>query len=252
MTRTRLFLIVQAVLCVLTVVLLSAGAVGLLREGTALRAEDPLRPIFTKEAVRERLAPGAAVLLVSLGLTAAGLLLSVRDERADRPVRDEELARDLLAARTAAPPPVARKERALQKRLLWLGRAGFAACLVPVALYLLRDEHFPPDKLEDMFFGLLWVLVPCLAAGICCLAVSGALRNRSLTRERKALSGLPKAEGARPPAMAAGMPEGRKKAVRGAVLIAAAALIVLGIFNGSALDVLYKAIKICTECIGLG
>ena len=38
-----------------------------------------------------------------------------------------------------------------------------------------------------------------------------------------------------------------------AVLVAAAlALIVAGILNGSARDVLIKAINICTECIGLG
>ena len=29
-------------------------------------------------------------------------------------------------------------------------------------------------------------------------------------------------------------------------------LIVVGVFNGSARDVLYKAINICTECVGLG
>ncbi|MBR2699575.1 MAG: thioredoxin [Clostridia bacterium] len=49
----------------------------------------------------------------------------------------------------------------------------------------------------------------------------------------------------------AAQPEKRGKAQ--AVLIAAAvALIVLGIVNGSARDVLYKAIMICTECVGLG
>ena len=34
--------------------------------------------------------------------------------------------------------------------------------------------------------------------------------------------------------------------------VIAIALIVIGIFNGSALDVLIKAINICSECIGLG
>ncbi|MBQ8302391.1 MAG: thioredoxin [Clostridia bacterium] len=29
-------------------------------------------------------------------------------------------------------------------------------------------------------------------------------------------------------------------------------LVVLGIFNGGVADVLGKAVKICTECIGLG
>ena len=45
----------------------------------------------------------------------------------------------------------------------------------------------------------------------------------------------------------------RKKAVlQAAVIIAALVLIIAGAFNGSARDVLYKAITICTECIGLG
>ncbi|MBO7195979.1 MAG: thioredoxin [Clostridia bacterium] len=32
----------------------------------------------------------------------------------------------------------------------------------------------------------------------------------------------------------------------------AAALVILGIFNGGVSDVFAKAVKICTECIGLG
>ena len=40
--------------------------------------------------------------------------------------------------------------------------------------------------------------------------------------------------------------------VRLAVLALAIAFIIIGIFNGSMSDVLIKASKICTECIGLG
>ena len=40
--------------------------------------------------------------------------------------------------------------------------------------------------------------------------------------------------------------------VRCVVLVAAIALIIVGIINGSARDTLYKAITICTECVGLG
>lgn len=43
-----------------------------------------------------------------------------------------------------------------------------------------------------------------------------------------------------------------EKALRILLLLAALGLITLGVFNGSARDVLGKAIKICTECIGLG
>ena len=40
--------------------------------------------------------------------------------------------------------------------------------------------------------------------------------------------------------------------VRLIVLAAAVVLIVIGIVNGSARDVLFKAVTICTECVGLG
>ena len=44
----------------------------------------------------------------------------------------------------------------------------------------------------------------------------------------------------------------RRILVRRVLMAAAVLFIVLGIFNGSMKDVLIKAIKICTECVGLG
>ncbi|MBR2529382.1 MAG: thioredoxin [Blautia sp.] len=41
-------------------------------------------------------------------------------------------------------------------------------------------------------------------------------------------------------------------ALQTALIAIAIGLIVVGVFNGSAQDVLYKAINICTECVGLG
>ncbi|MBR5960707.1 MAG: thioredoxin [Clostridia bacterium] len=43
-----------------------------------------------------------------------------------------------------------------------------------------------------------------------------------------------------------------RKGIQAAVFVAAVLLIIAGIANGGALDVLVKAINICTECIGLG
>ena len=42
------------------------------------------------------------------------------------------------------------------------------------------------------------------------------------------------------------------KNIRIVLLITAIVLIVAGVFNGSARDVFGKAVKICTECVGLG
>lgn len=44
----------------------------------------------------------------------------------------------------------------------------------------------------------------------------------------------------------------RKRALWAALFAAAILLIVLGVLNGGALDVLAKAIRLCSECIGLG
>lgn len=44
----------------------------------------------------------------------------------------------------------------------------------------------------------------------------------------------------------------RGKALWAALFAAALVLIVLGVLNGGARDVLAKAVKICSECIGLG
>lgn len=49
-----------------------------------------------------------------------------------------------------------------------------------------------------------------------------------------------------------GLPSYTTFVLRIVLLIAAVAMIIAGIFNGGVQDVLQKAIKICTECIGLG
>ncbi len=49
-----------------------------------------------------------------------------------------------------------------------------------------------------------------------------------------------------------GLPAYTTFVLRAVLLVAAVGMILAGILNGSANDVLQKAIKICTECIGLG
>ncbi len=44
----------------------------------------------------------------------------------------------------------------------------------------------------------------------------------------------------------------RKKVLWAALAVIGVLLVVLGILNGGASDVLAKAVKICSECIGIG
>ncbi|MBQ6273912.1 MAG: hypothetical protein IJK63_06765 [Oscillospiraceae bacterium] len=44
----------------------------------------------------------------------------------------------------------------------------------------------------------------------------------------------------------------RKTALWAALFVLGLALVILGVLNGGARDVLAKAVRICSECIGLG
>ena len=162
MKNAGLFLIIQSILYILLAGLLIAAVVGIYRDGAALRAEDPLAAIFSREIAAKALRKIAPAFFGAVGITVAGLILGVKSE--------EET-----------------------------GEETGDGSVSPVSWGKRRHRT-----------------VPCLLPGIAENKVSGA------------------------------------KKVRMVLLIAAIALIAAGVFNGSARDVFGKAVKICTECIGLG
>ena len=184
MTRQKLFLWIQALLCVLLCVMLAASAVSIFAEGMQVReAGDVTAWIFTREKVIERLTPILPVAIAAIAMTVAGLVLGIRDENQDKPVK---------AAVKTEKTAVRKKETAAVK-----------------------NETAAAKKEKT-------------AAG-----------KNETAAARKVSSGTA-AEG------------GRLTGIRAALLVLAVVLIVYGVFNGSMRDVLYKAIKICTECVGLG
>ena len=120
MTRTKLFLIVQAVLCVVIAVLLAAGALSLYLDGAARQAEgDLFYYMFTRARAGAKLLPILPLLFCAFGLTVAGVILGIKDENAEKPVRDEKLLRDLGNLREKAVHPQAdQKTRILRTAVL--------------------------------------------------------------------------------------------------------------------------------------
>jgi len=103
MTRKRLFMIIQAALCAAIAALLAAGAVSLYLDGAAKQAEgDLFYYMFTRERAGARLAPILPLMFFAFGMTIAGVILGIRDENAEKPVRDEKLLRDLGSIRERA------------------------------------------------------------------------------------------------------------------------------------------------------
>ena len=103
MSRIKIFLIVQAVLCTVIAALLAAGVLSLYLDGAAKQAEgDLFYYMFTRERAGAKLAPILPLLFCALGLTVAGVLLGIKDENAEKPIRNEKLLRDLGSIREKA------------------------------------------------------------------------------------------------------------------------------------------------------
>ena len=254
MTKSKLYLALQALVCVALVALLAASAIGIYREGSARKAEHPMESIYTPEDVAQKFAPIAPLFFAGIGLLIAGLVLGVKDENAEKPVKDAELNRDLTVSRVARPSADMLAERRRQERLRWIGWGVFALCMVPILVFLLNPAHFPEADLEGMFFSLLRVFLPFTFVGLGALAVTSILREKSVLRETQAAQVRLKEERAEGLPAAAGSvdPPKRPAILQAVIIVAALILIIAGVFNGSARDVLYKAITICTECVGLG
>ena len=264
MTGKRVYLTVQAFVCALTAVLLAAAAIGLYLEGTAAQKEtgDLFYYIYTWEKVGARLRPLLPLICGALGMTVAGWILGVRDENAEKPVRDAKITRDLVCARVRNASPAMTKERSRQKKLCVGGWIVFGLCMVPLAVYIMNAAHFsrPLDTEADLL-ALLRVCIPCSALGVACLILTSALAEKSMERETEAakvqmIAEKKAGESAGPVrTVLQAVPQNGGRpvlTVRTVFLLLAAALIVAGILNGGLEDVLTKANAICMECIVIG
>ena len=254
MTKNKILLIAQALLCVLLVVMLAVSAVGIYRSGMAEKSVNPLAWVYTREKVGAALKPVLPVFLAAIAVTVACAVLNVRDENADKPVQDMELNRDLMRARVAQPSEAMKKEQDMQKKLLYGGWGCFALCMVPILLYMTNGAHFPNDDLEQVIGALAAHVFPWIILGLAALMVSTVLQGKSIRREYDAIMARIKEEKAagiqaQPKSVA---PARNVDAVRWVLLVLAVVFIIVGIRNGSMMAVVNKAIRICTECVGLG
>ncbi len=251
----------RAALAALTLLLcaaLCAAAVSIYARGMERRAAagDLTAPVFTRALAGEglvRLLPLLGLWLVSL----LGALFTGGGPEKNGKYRDTAGAVALLRTRVAQLPPECGLE-ANRRRTYRLAAGLAAGALGLFALwYLLDGRHFESWDLETVMGRALWhVGLPSLLL-LAVLLARDTLVERSLLRERAALTAALRAGGrADPPAP---LPEDARQgrgrdmpALRLALYAAALALLILGIWNGGLNDVLVKAINICTECIGLG
>ena len=154
MTRKKVFLACQSLLCALTAGMLAAGAISLYCDGAARQAEgDLFCYMFTRERAWTKLQPVFPVFFCALGLSAAGWILGIRDENADRPVGDEKLLRDLGGLRERAVHQQADRKTAV------LRTAVLAVALALIVIGILNGG------LEDVLAKGAAICTECIGLG---------------------------------------------------------------------------------------
>ena len=129
-----------------------------------------------------------------------------------------------------------------------------AICLGISLIYCLNKENFPAVDITDEVARAVIVVLCCTIVSFASMLGAGAICASSISKE---LEFIKKVLGVSKKATIQPKNECKKckiitNVIRGVILAVAVIFIILGISNGGMADVLGKAIRICTECIGLG
>ena len=219
---------------------------------------------FTPETIADRFSKIAVPVFLCLGGIVVGAVLAVvMPSEEARPHARVDMAAKLKKryARLGADLSTASGEQKIactgeRRKRTYCRIVCGAVCVfsaLPLVIYLCDPSHFTPQLNESILAATYMTLPFILLGGVACY-VTDCFVRASLKRELKLAESIPTPTDGKLQAPQVSMRHGSRSmnVVRIAMLAIAAALILLGIFNGGMRDVLGKAIKICTECIGLG
>lgn len=219
---------------------------------------------FTRESIGEQFSKIAIPVWISVAAIVIGAVLTlVFPIETPRLRGQKERCRDVEKMRERVDfsrcKPIVRQqvrvEHALRTMLCVEGVLISLASAMPFLAYLFKVSNFT-EALNDSVKGAVLASIPFLAVTLIVTLLVQLFKSESLWWEMKLLKAAVAAGAVRrsESKVSAVQKEcGRKLLiVRLVILAVAVTLIVLGILNGGMRDVLGKAIKICTECIGLG
>ena len=99
MNRKKVFLIVQSFLYILLTVSLIAAVIGIYREGAAAKTDDVLAWIFSREKIAEAFRLIRPLFYVTIGVSAVGLILGIKDENGLKPVKGGKIQNPVSCTR---------------------------------------------------------------------------------------------------------------------------------------------------------
>ena len=213
---------------------------------------------FSRESISEHFRAISLPIYLTLAAIVGGFVLHVALPQTEKE-KTKLTTRQLLALHSRrfrldeADAKVAQKvlQERRKRRLFTLGAIVLCAIFSGVSLiYLLNGNHFTVENLNGDIFRAIGVVMALSVLLFCIGVLHSAFTTMSMQREIALIKSAPKADPA--PHTSTVWEEKGIWIVRVAILVVAVVLIVWGILNGGMKDVFAKAIRICTECIGLG
>ncbi|MBQ3508000.1 MAG: hypothetical protein IJA91_05555 [Clostridia bacterium] len=263
-TRGRIHLIYGISLAVLIV------AVGVCFALSCLSIYQSGHSPFTRESISTHFDHIAIPTYICIAGVIGGIILSLALPLTGgkvKPLRDGVVALEKLSARLdlascdEATRDGIRKERRLRGAIAVIAAAVCAAVFVYPLIWCLNPHHFSIENLNDDILAAATTVLTAAAVAMTACMAAVLLRGVSVARETSLVkSALTVSTGISGKTSENSKP-GKKNltadprfvwAVRGVILVAGIVFVVLGVLNGGMADVLGKAIRICTECIGLG
>ena len=255
----KIYGICLAVLILAVGVCFALSCISIYRSGSSPFTRDSIAVHFDRIAI-----PVYVCLAGVIGGGVLSLVLPLERSKV-KPRRDAAVTLDKLSAKLdtascdASVQASIRKERVLRLVVVIVTGVLSVGAMLPAIIWCVNPAHFSIENLSGDIKTASLFVIPCavVALGLWVVAVlwCGASVTLETALVKTALAsgkGLPKQRGeALPPKRLTSNPY-FVWGVRGAILAVGIACIVLGILNGGMADVLGKAIRICTECIGLG
>lgn len=160
----------------------------------------------------------------------------------------------------AAVQTAIRKERGFRRAVTVTVGILSGLTLLPALVWCVNPAHFSIEDLNRDIKTAACFVIPCAAVALGMWVAAVLLRGASVSRETVLVKAALAAGKGRTVKRETTVPAKKRLtsdprflwSVRGVILAVGILFIVLGILNGGMDDVLGKAIRICTECIGLG
>ena len=145
------------------------------------------------------------------------------------------------------------KERSSRKLHVIIRSIVIGISSIAFLSYALNGKNFHQSEINTSMIHAMWMMLPCMLVPFVYAVFTAYHNEKSLQREIELLKQVPtlsSTESADTPSVCSSVTV--DNILRVGLLVIGIGVMVYGFLSGGTVDVLTKAINICTECIGLG